>query len=137
MLSFTEMRAAEAVKEYDADLMLGQRKDTGDWCVFLPGNRANGMQPYPVFSFGRELPHPDDIKKKLYQNDVRRNGQQILDQLDRIYEDEQKKIADKADEGVEAYAEAILSNMHQRGTNPFPRVFVAPKYGGGRVRSSG
>jgi hypothetical protein len=34
-------------------------------------------------------------------------------------------------------AEAIDSDMRRKGVHPFPRVYVAPKYGGGRVRSSG
>jgi len=137
MLSFTEKRAAEAVEEYDPDLTLGQRKDTGEWCAFLPGNRASGGQPFPVFSFGQKLPDPDQIKRLLYQHDVRRNGHELLDQLERIYDDEQKRLADAAGEATGMYAEAIDSNMRLKGTHPFPRVFVAPKYGKDRVRSSG
>jgi len=136
-ISMDEKRAAEAVEEYDADLMLGQNRETGDWCAFLPGNRASEGQPFPVFNFGQELPHPDDIKRRLYQHDIRRQGRQILDQLDRIYEEEQAAIAAKASEGSELVAEAIASDMQRKGVHPFPRVFMAPKYGGGRVRSSG
>ena len=136
-LNLTEKAAAQAVEEYDADLMLGFRRDTRDWCAFLPGNRNSQGRPFPVFNFGPELPSPEEIKKQLYKHDVRRNGKELLDQLDRIYDEEQKRLAKIAEEGSEQVAEAIDSDLHRKGVHPFPRVFLAPKYGGGRVRSSG
>jgi hypothetical protein len=137
-LNITEKQAAQAVEEYDPDLTLGYRRDTGDWCAFLPGNKASEGQPFPVFNFGSELPDPDVIKRQLYEHDVRRNGNELLDKLDRIYDEEQKRLADKAEEGREAVAEAIDSNMRMNGAHPFPRIFVgSSKYGGGRERSSG
>lgn len=136
-VSFSEMHVAEALREYDPDLILGQRKDTQEWCAFLPGNRNSDGQPFPVFSFGRELPEPNAAKKALYHADVRRNGRELLDQLDRIYDDEQKNIADKTSEAAEQLADAIDSNMRSKGVHPFPRVYLQPKYGGGRVRTSG
>lgn len=137
MLSFAERRAAQAVEEYDADLTLGQRRDTGEWCAFLPGNRASEGQPYPVFSFGTELPDPEKVKRMLHRHDIRRNGRELLDTLDRIFEDEQKRIADRTSEASGMVAEAIDSNLRMRGVHPFPSVSMAPKYGKGRVRSSG
>jgi len=136
-MNLTEKQAAEAVEEYDSDLMLGYRRDTGDWCAFLPGNRNSEGQPFPVFNFGTELPSPENIKRALYKHDVRRNGQALLDQLDRIYDDEQARLAAVAEEGRELVADAIDSNLHKNGAHPFPRVYVAPKYGGNRIRSSG
>lgn len=138
MVSFSEKRVAEAIAEYDADLLLGQRKDTGDWCAFLPGNRASEGQPFPVYNFGAELPSPEGAKKALYHADIRRRGREILDQLDRIYEDEQAAIAKRAEEGAERLAEVIDSNLRTKEAHPFPRVFPGrPKYGGGRSRTSG
>lgn len=137
MLSFSEKHVADAIAEYDADLLLGQRQDTGEWCAFLPGNRASDGHPFPVFSFGKELPSPERAKQMLYNNDIRRNGREILDQLDRIYEREQKAIADRTTEASEAVAEAIASDLNRRGVHPFPTVRLGQKYGGGRVRSSG
>ena len=134
---FSEMQVADAIKEYDRDLMLGQRKDTGEWCAFLPGNRASEGQPFPVFSFGTELPSPDQAKRLLHQGDIRRQGREILDQLDRIYESEQRAIAARASDAAEQVAEVIDSNMRTNEAHPFPRVFMRPKYGGGRVRTSG
>lgn len=136
-LDFKEQAAAQAVKEYDDELMLGFRRDTHDWCAFLPGNRNSEGQPFPVFNFGPELPSPEKIKFQLFKHDVRRNGHELLDQLDRIYDDEQKRLSVKAEEGREAVAEAIDSNMRDKGTHPYPRVYMAPKYGGNRIRSSG
>lgn len=136
-ISFSEMHVAEAIKEYDAELILGQRRDTGEWCAFLPGNRASEGQPFPVFSFGQELPNPDRAKALLYTHDVRRNGRELLDTLDRIEAKEQKAIADRASDAAEQVAEVIDSNMRMNGVHPFPRVHMGAKYGGGRVRTSG
>jgi len=133
-----ERETARAIEEYDADLMLGFRRDTGTWCAFLPGNRNSEGQPFPVFSFGEELPSPERAKEMLYKNDVRRNGRELLDQLDRIYDAEQKQLRDRASEAAERVAEVIDSNMRMNDAHPYPRVYVGrPKYGGGRVRSSG
>jgi hypothetical protein len=137
MLSFSEKRVAEAVQEYDPDLMLGQRRDTGEWCCFLPGNRASEGQPFPVFTFGTELPHPDDAKKRLAQFDVRRQGRKIMDDIEAHFDREQKKFKNATTEATERVAEAIDSNMRMKGVHPFPKVYLAPKYGGGRVRTSG
>lgn len=137
MTSFSERHVADAVAEYDPDLMLGQRRDTGEWCAFLPGTRASEGQPFPVFSFGRELPSPERAKQMLHEHDIRRNGREILDGLDRRYREEQKAIADRTSEAAEYVADAIDSNMRLKGVHPFPRVYMRPKFGGKRVRSSG
>lgn|SRR5512146_195076 len=138
MISFSEKHVADAIAEYDPDLILGQRRDTGEWCAFLPGNRASEGQPFPVFSFGTELPSPERAKELLYKHDIRRNGHQLLDELDRIFEQEQKVYDDRASEAAERVAEAIDSNLRMNDAHPFPRVFTGrSKYGGGRVRSSG
>lgn len=138
MTSISEQQVARAVEEYDADMTLGYRMDTGEWCVFLPGNQASGGQPFPVFTFGDRLPHPDHVKAELHRHDIRRNGRQILDDLDRLYAEEQAAYDKKAQEASEQLAEVIDSNMRMNGAHPFPRVFVGrSKYGGDRVRSSG
>lgn len=138
MLSFAEQRAAQAVQEYDADLTLGQRKDTGEWVAFLPGNRASEGQPFPVFSFGYELPSPERAKELLYKHDIRRNGRELLDQLERHFDAEQQKYADRTSDAAGMVAEAIDSDLRRRGVHPFPRVYTGRgKYGKNRVRSSG
>lgn len=137
MTSISEQQVARMVEEYDADLTLGYRMDTGEWCVFLPGNRASGGQPFPVYSFGNRLPHPDHVKAELHKHDIRRNGRQILDDLDRLYDVEQQKYNQAASDAAEQVAEAIASDMQRRGTHPFPSIHMGKKYGGERVRSSG
>lgn len=137
MTSIQERQVAAEVEKYDADLMLGLRKDTGEWCVFLPGNRASEGQPFPVFTFGTELPHPDDVARRLYRSDVRRRGRELLDDLDRIYDQEQKIIADRTSDAAEQVAEAIASDMQRQGTHPFPKVHMGGKYPKGHVRSRG
>lgn len=120
-LRWDEMAAAKAVEEYDPDLTLGQIKDTGQWAVFL--RRADGS-PFPVFGLGHELPGPDEIKRRLYHADVRRNGNAIVDQLERQQREEEKRLNDISSDGAGMVAEAIDSHMRAEGKHPFPRIYV-------------
>jgi len=127
-----ELAAARAVEAYDPDLVLGQQPD-GQWAVFLrQGTKESGGQPFAVFGLGFQLPGYDEIQRKLYEHDVRRNGKELLDQLDRVYEREQAAVAAKTDEASMEVAEAISSNMHGNGVHPFPRVFVSDRRKKGR-----
>src|SRR4051794_1944803 len=68
---------ARAVSRYDEALRFGQHQVTGDWVVCI------GETGQPVFGFGRELPHPDDVERKLADKDIKRHGLQIMDGLRR------------------------------------------------------
>jgi len=109
--------------------VLGQFKDTGEWGIFVArGTRESGGQPFPVFNLGRELPSREQIQKRLYEGDVRRRGKEIVDEIDRHFDAEQKKLADIASDGAGQLSEAIDSHMRAQGGHPFPRVFVPATY---------
>jgi hypothetical protein len=136
-LRFDELHAARAVEEYDSDLMLGQDKRSGQWAVFLKYGPESDGQPFPVLGLGHELPSPERIREILTKADVRRNGRQIVAEIERTQQRAEDEFAAQADEAQEAVAESIISHMNAEGTNPFPSVHMGGKYGNGRVRSSG
>lgn len=132
-LRFDELAAARLVEEYDADLTLGQIRDTGQWAVFLP--REDGT-PFPVLGLGRDLPPLDRLKELLYRNDVRRNGRRILAEMEEWADAEDKRFAEKVDAATEELSEAIASHMQSEGTHPFPKIYVGGKRKKGNVRSA-
>lgn len=102
-----EKAAANAVEQYDHSLMLGQRTDTGEWIVFA--KRGPEGQPFPVFGLGTRLPHPDDIQKKLYENDVARHGIKLINSI--IRKAEAKK---KEENYAREQADGIASDQLER-----------------------
>lgn len=135
-LRFDELNVARAVEEYDPELTLGQDRSSGQWAVFLP--TPDGESKFPVFGFGHELPSPERAKELLYRADVRRNGRQILADIERTKDDFDREMEVKADEGREAVAEVIASHMNAEGTHPYPTIHLGgrgQKNGKERVRS--
>lgn len=115
-----EYKAAyKAVKEYDERLLLGRHAQTQEWVVFL--EHGVDDRPYPILGLGHELPHPDDIKKKIFQADAVRNGEAILRQINATNEKVQKEYRDAADEATGGMAEGIESFLHRQGRTPYHR----------------
>lgn len=120
------IRAAEsAVKEYDADLMLGRHEQTGEWVVLL--TRGPEGRPFPVFGLGIELPAPEQIKQRLYESDTRRNGREIVRQIVRRQEDAREERRRKAEDASGQGAEAFEWAHRKLGSHPSPRIFVPSK----------
>lgn len=120
--------AANAVSDYDPDLVLGRNEATGTWQVFIK-NGPHGGQPFPVFDLGRELPSYTQIQKKLYNADVRRHGHKIVEQMQRRV-DAKKAALDK--EGLDVAgetAEFIEWGMRDLGMLPKLRIFVPSEKG--------
>ena len=123
-----DVRAArQAVREYDEDLTLGRHEHTGDWVVLL--KRGPEGRPFPVFGLGVELPPPEQIKKKLSDSDVRRNGARITEQIVRRKELHDKEVRRQAEEGSGEAAEAVSWAHRQMGSHPSPRIFVPDSKG--------
>jgi hypothetical protein len=122
-LSFSELAAAKAVEEYDADLVLGQRNDTSEWVVFIKNGPING-EPFPVLGLGFELPAPEKIKEKLYRADTKRHGGKIVEAVERHNERLRKEYRDRASDGAGQAAEAFEWAHRQMGSHPNPRIFV-------------
>lgn len=87
------IRVDRAVKEYDENLRFGRNEETGQWCVFL---LRRGFAPLPVLGF-RDIPHPEDAVKRLYQADAQRRGEEILDEVNR-HNREQERLENAATE---------------------------------------
>lgn len=118
MTSSRERQAAAAVREYEADLQLGQRQDTKEWVVFLRHSPHSDGQPFPIFSFGKELPTADKVKEMLYKADVRRHGDKIFRQIN---ESNERKRTKAMEDHNEMLAEALVEGFRNQGFDPFPK----------------
>ena len=111
-------RVARAVEQYDASLRLARHEITGDWVVTI------GENSHPVFGFGKELPHPDDVERKLSQHDITRHGRQIMDHLAKEAErkrlDSQYRVAEANGE----LAEHLEVGFRQQGN---ARIYVTDR----------
>ncbi|MGE5595460.1 MAG: hypothetical protein ACM3S1_05430 [Hyphomicrobiales bacterium] len=97
------MRAAQrAVEEYDDRLILARHEITGDWVAFI---QLGPDRMFPVIGFGKELPHPDEIRATLERADTRRHGTKILDQIQRENARIQREKRAMAAEAIEEAAE--------------------------------
>jgi hypothetical protein len=121
---FNVMEAGNAVSDYDPDLMLGRNNATGEWSVLLKNGPHDGA-PFPVYSLGRELPSYTEIQRRLYQNDVRRHGHKIADQITRRNEAAKRALDAAGTEVSGETAEVIEHGMRKLGMLPNQqRIFI-------------
>jgi hypothetical protein len=116
-----ERQVAQAIREYDQDLILGQRSD-GEWVVFL--KPATDAPPFPALGFGYELPSVDQVKGKLYRHDVSRNSRGIYSKMLRSMDDSRKRVIVAGEEKMGQVAEAMEAGFRNQGAHPNPRIFV-------------
>jgi len=121
-------QALNTVEEYDQDLTLGRHEQTGEWVVLL--KRGPEGRPFPVFGLGIELPAPEQIKKRLFESDVRRNSASIMAQIQRKRDLASKEHARIAGEASGHVAEALAWGHRKMGAHPSPRIFVPSPKGG-------
>lgn len=114
--------AMTAVEEYDPDLTIGRHEQTGEWVVLL--KRGPEGRPFPVFGLGNELPAPEQIKKRLFDSDVRRNGEQIVMQIRRKQELAEKESRRIASDAAGHAAEGFDWAFRKEGKHPVARMFV-------------
>jgi hypothetical protein len=120
-LGVTDLRVravARAVERYDADLRLARHEITGDWVVTI------GENGHPVYGFGKELPHPDDVERKLGSHDIRRQGRQIMDHLAREAERKRLDAQYRSEEQNGEMAEHLEVAFRQNHAHSTPRIFV-------------
>jgi hypothetical protein len=116
------IRAAQrAVKEYDERLELARHEITHDWVIFVTLDNGN---LYPVIGLGRELPHPDYIKERLWKADTRRHGEKILHEVNRRNEEIRQNRRRPAQDATGNMAEALEWGYRKMGAHPRPRIFV-------------
>lgn len=121
LTSSDERAASKVVREYDADCRLGQRKDTGEWIVYMTDPSG---APFPVLGFGTRLPHPDEILKKMYQTDVRRHGEKIFKEIMKRQDSNQDANKREHHDATDVMADAMVEGFRKQGYNPYPRVFI-------------
>ena len=95
-------RAMKAVEDYDDRLILARHEHTGDWVAFI---QLGPDRMFPVIGFGRELPHPDDIRRTLERADTHRHGDKILRQIQETNDRIQREKRAAATEAIEETAE--------------------------------
>lgn len=95
-------RAMKAVEQYDDRLILARHEHTGDWVAFV---QLGPDRMFPVIGFGKELPHPDEIRRILEQADTHRHGDKILRQIqehnDRLQREKRAATTEAIDEAAE------------------------------------
>jgi len=116
-----ERAAAKAIHEYDPDLILGRRQDTGEWIVFLKDGPMG--EPFPVLGLGTRLPAPDELTRKLYNSDVRRHGVKIFKQIQARNDALERERRHQAEEADAMMADALVSGFRNQGFNPFPTSY--------------
>lgn len=119
-----------AASEYDPRLTIGQDQNSGQWAVLIKLERGTLPEMgdmYPVFGLGydpSEFPHPEDLKKRLYQADSVRHGYEMLDKMNAENERLRKEMARPADDATGTAAEALLWGQNQM-TNDIRRKRVS------------
>jgi hypothetical protein len=114
-------QAELAVKEYSADLRLGQTPE-GEWVVAM--KQGPDGEYFPVLGLGYELPSADLIKERLYKADTRRRGGEIVKEVQKRNDARQQKVKDEASDGAGIAAEAFDWAARKEGVHPNPRIFV-------------
>jgi hypothetical protein len=134
MVNPAAMRVNDAVKEYDERLRFGFNQANGDWIVYILMPRdfdaayyIEGQPVYPVLGVGTEIPHPEDILKRLYRADTLRNGEAILDKMNKDNDYLRKQRANEMAEFDEEMAERIEFELRKEGLSPITKVFFQLK----------
>jgi hypothetical protein len=111
-------KVVKAVKQYDESLNLARHEITGDWVVII------GDNGFPVFGFGKELPHPDDVERKLGAHDIKRHGKKMMDHLAREAERKRLDSQYRVEESNGELAEHLEQAFRAQGVHPTTRIFV-------------
>lgn len=102
MVDFSLRRAMKAVSDYDDRLILAKHEGTGDWVAFI---QLGPDRMFPVIGFGKELPHPDEIRRILESADTHRHGDKLLRQIqetnDRIQREKRAAVSESIEEAAE------------------------------------
>lgn len=121
MVDLAFKRAERAVKNYDDNLILAQHEMTGDWVAFVEIPATDRM--FPVIGFGRELPHPDEIRVILERHDTRRHGDKLIRQIQENNDRIQRELRAAGDEATEQVLEAAEYGI-RKYTGRKTKVFI-------------
>lgn len=119
----TALARVIAANDPEGKLTIGRHLETGEWVLFLrPRANPFGLDaPYPVLGFGKELPSAERLERILFETDTRRNGDQILKDIQENNEKLRNPSRIRADEATEQVAEAAESFLHAQGRTPYHR----------------
>lgn len=117
-----ERAASKAVREYDNECRLGQRRDTNEWIVYMTNPATD--EPFPVLGLGTRLPGPDEIQRRMYQSDIRRHGEKLFRDIMRRQEATKASNLKDVSEASGEMADALVSGFRNQGHDPFPRIFI-------------
>lgn len=116
----------KAVKEYDERLFVAQNEETGDWCIYMKA--PHGQFPIPIVGWRyEELPDKDEVFVWLWKHDSIRQGERLLDDINRHNDEIRKEREEKMSELTGEMAEHIEVVTRWTGEHPEKRIFVPKK----------
>lgn len=121
-ITSSEFSAREAVRDYDSALTLAMNERTGDWCIFM--DRTDGGPPYPVFGLGRTLPSITEIRRKLFEGDVKRQGGRIVEAVERNNRRVRDQLNAATHEAAEETAEVVEFAMRKLHATSHKKVVL-------------
>lgn len=121
MVDLAFKRAERAVRNYDDRLILAMHEHTGDWVAFVQLPNSDNM--FPVIGFGRELPHPDEIRVILERHDAQRHGDKLIRQIQENNDRIQRELRAAGDEATERAVEAAEFGI-RKYTGRKTKVFI-------------
>lgn len=121
MVDLAFKRAERAVKNYDDNLILAKHEHTGDWVAFVEIPATDNM--FPVIGFGKELPHPDEIRAILERHDTRRHGDKLIRQIQENNDRIQRELRAAGDEATERAVEAAEFGI-RKYTGRKTKIFI-------------
>lgn len=108
-----------ALNSYDERLRFGRNEDTGDWCVFVL--MPHGQKPVSIMGFGHTIPAPDEMMQRVMRADMRRFGDELLEEINAHNEKLRQPARDKAEDAEWQMAEGMESFLHAQGKTPYHR----------------
>lgn len=119
--------ARKAAQEYDPNLDFGFNEKTQQYCVYLKAgsNDASKYGDLPILGFipPTRIPSPEEIKKRLYESDALRRGQEILDEWNRQNDLLMNKDYSDVDGQL---AEALAWGFRKQGSEKAPIQVYMP-----------
>lgn len=121
-------QAREAVRDYDSNLDFGKNELTNQWCIFLKRGATEATQEFdlPILGFN-DIPSREVIQRRLYESDAVRNGNEIMDSLQRNNDDIEARREVAAQEASAQAAEGFDWGFRQMGKAPHTKVFIPGK----------
>lgn len=83
MVDLSVKRAHDAAVEYDERLSFKLHEESQQYAVYISMPHGSDPPELPVLGFGYEVPHPDEVKRRLYEADSLRHGDELRRDMNR------------------------------------------------------